>query len=420
MTIIKRLCALILLALSISACIFGERITISNPKDIMADETCIDSFSNYAFSTPDIDGPVQEEYLPGMPWHIVSEIPAEVQGLEHRIAAVRSMEGEIEIWTQLYDPSEIYSANDSRDGFWVYKVIEDSWQRVPSEIEGGNIFVDQLFVTDDGGIWGRNVWARDRNLNGSPLLSLYNDTSNKFVPVSGTADIPNGLIDSRPGHTQWPEWDVILLDPSNTFWIFVAQDRIYHYDPSNSIVTRYSSLAEISRIAQVTSSPDGSMYFRAQTDDLILRDGQIFHFSPKTDEIKPILLPQQRWPSTGSILVDHTNKLWLGVFGWQDSDGNWETLHPQMEKFLRLNRDNALWRYYQPPSILMESSDGRLWFGIPRSEEWRTLRSGLAWYDPNRNIGCWFTTEGINVVEAPDTTLWLIANRKLYRYSIDQ
>lgn len=248
------------------------------------------------------------------------------------------------------------------------------------------------------------------NFNGNPVLSRYNDTTNQFEPILDTSQIPNGKVDAQQNTTQWPEWDTILLDSSNIFWFFVFEDGIFSYDPSLSIVTRHVSLVNFPKIKQLTLAMDGSILFQVQTGEYTLRDGQIYRYQPKTDEVKSILLPQERWPATNSILTDHTGRLWLGVFGWQEPNGEWKPLHPKMDEFIQLNQNLPLWQYYQPPSVSMESSDGRMWFSIPRSTEWKTLRSGIASYDPISNEGCWFTSEGFNVAEDSNKTIWLIAD----------
>ena len=259
--------------------------------------------------------------------------------------------------------------------------------------------------------------GKNTDYNGSPVLSRYDNSTNRFEPIPATSLIPNGIVDTQRNTTQSPEWDAILLDSSSVFWFFVYKDGIFSYDANTNEVRRHTSLVDFPKITQLTLATDGSIFFRVQTAEYTLRDGQIYRYTPKTNEIKPIPLPRKRWPAANSIFADHTGRLWLGALGWQETNGEWKSLHPQPDKLIRLNRDLPLWIYYRPPSVFMESSDGRMWFSIPRSEEWRTLRSGIAWFDPDTNEGCWFTSEGFNVAEDSTKTMWMIAGRKLYRYS---
>jgi ligand-binding sensor domain-containing protein len=64
---------------------------------------------------------------------------------------------------------------------------------------------------------------------------------------------------------------------------------------------------------------------------------------------------------------------------------------------------------WKSPTILMESSDNRLWF---ESE------NGLVWLDPSEGKWCWFTTVQSNIVEDEEHNLWMIANEKLYKYPL--
>jgi hypothetical protein len=109
---IVKLGFLLALAHLLSACSYVRRIEISVPVTDQAQERCIDSFDNFAFSTPDIDGPTQEIFLPEEPWQEIVILPDEVRGDDYRIAAIRSASGEVEIWSQPYRPSEIYSIDD--------------------------------------------------------------------------------------------------------------------------------------------------------------------------------------------------------------------------------------------------------------------------------------------------------------------
>lgn len=416
---INNLTFFLIFVFSLSACSCGRRIEISEPVTTLANETCLDTFDSFAFSTPDIDDPSQELFLPGEPWQKVDILPQEIQSKNYRIAAIRSVSGGVEIWAQPYRPSEVYSTDDHTKDFWVFKTHEKIWHKVHSQLDGSDIFVDQLFVLKDGSIWGRNVWKKTENHNGSPVLSRYDETINQFKPITDTSQIPNGKVNIQRNSTQWPEWNSIILDSKDIFWIFVNEDKIFSYDPSINEVKRHASLAKFPKIMQLDLATDGSILFRVLTTEYTLHDGQIFRYIPKTDEIKPIILPQEPWPAPNSILIDQLGRLWLGVFGWQEPTGEWKPLHPKIDDFIPLNRDSSLWQYYQPPSVFMESSDGRMWFSIPRSDEWKTFRSGIAWYDSIKNEGCWFTSEGFNVAEDSHNNIWLIADGSIYRYSLD-
>lgn len=407
------------LAFMVCSCSFEKRIQIQEPLTARANETCIDSFDNFAFSTPGIDDPLQETFLPGTPWQEENILPPEAQDREYQIGAVRTLSDDIEIWLQPYHPGGFYPSGTALlYNYWVFNTKSRDWRKISSQAAESKVFVDRLFVTRDGEIWGRNVWDETDHLTNSPALSRLNDLSNRFEPAAETSKIPNGVFISPSNVTPRWVWGTILLDTNNIFWFFVIHDGIYSFDPVGLSVKRHIPLENISEITQLALSPDGSIYILTTTGDYLLNTGQIYQFFPGNNSIEPISPKQVDWPAANSILVDHKDRLWLGVFGYRSPDEKWVPFHPKIEEFNRLNQNLPLWRFYQPPMILMESSDSRLWFSIPRSEGWKTLRSGLAWYDPGTNQGCWFTTEGSNVAEDAQRNLWLLARSKLYRYAV--
>jgi len=407
--------------ISLTACVLQRQITITKPVTIQAQESCIDSFDNFAFSTPDIDGSEQEKILPGNQWVIEALLPEEARNERYKIAATRSFNNTVQIWLQPVEQVGVYEeSGENKRNYLIYDTGLKRWINVPASIEKTNIFVDRIFIGSDGKVWGRNVWNYPANIAEIPALSRFNEINHRFEFESITSQIPNGLFDSKDkSHTPIPNWNEVLLDANNVFWIFAHQDAIYSYDPDNQSVIRHVSLEEFSVVRDLALAPDGTIYFRnldIRTEGVYLKKGQIYQYFPRSEEIKAIQLPKERWPAANSILVDKSGRLWLGVFGWKNPNGEWNAFHPQMDAFIQLNKYLPLWKYYQPPTLIMESSDGKLWFAIPRSEEWKTLRSGIAWYDPRTNEGCWCTTEGDNVDEDITRTVWLTAGDNLYRY----
>jgi len=67
---------------------------------------------------------------------------------------------------------------------------------------------------------------------------------------------------------------------------------------------------------------------------------------------------------------------------------------------------------YQTPEVILESSDGRIWF----------LHSynGMITLDPSTGTWCWFTTYQSNIVEDTDHNLWMIADNKLYKLPLGE
>ncbi len=415
-------CLLMLLALSnLSAC--ATRVEVTDPVTILPDGPCIASFDAFAFSTPDLDGPTQEVILPLEPWQVETSLPETAYPDQFRVGAVRTFGDAIEVWLQI----PVWFSEVRPYRFLVYRSDTKAWRDISPQIENGLDIVDRLFVSEDGAIWGRGrtswgseLWPEERDLVGKPALSRYNETTQHFEHVQTTDEIPIGRMDTRDTNAI-THWNEVLMDSRGVFWFFVFKDAIYSYNPASQEVARHAELSEFDAIHQIALAPDGSIYFTSYgaQDVHYLQDGQIFQFLPATGEIKPVEIPRQRWPPVAWILVDHSGRLWLDTFGWREPDGEWHRFHPQMSRFMRVNAFLDLWKYYWPPRVFLESSDGRLWFRIDRSSDQRAYKTGIAWYDPETREGCWFTSEGTNIFEDGRQVLWLATAGKLYRYPLE-
>lgn len=140
----------------------------------------------------------------------------------------------------------------------------------------------------------------------------------------------------------------------------------------------------------------------------------LFYYAPG-EEISKISWPKREWPNFTNQLVDSSNRLWLDAVGLYN-DGEWELLFPH--PIIYFLRSKILSPYGSPSAnIIMESSDGRLWFY--RAYESPKYPQGTAWYDPNTGKGCWFTTNIFtNIAEDGNQNLWLILDGQLYRSNI--
>jgi len=66
--------------------------------------------------------------------------------------------------------------------------------------------------------------------------------------------------------------------------------------------------------------------------------------------------------------------------------------------------------------LFFESSDGTLWF-----KKLTLHASGIAWYNPEIERGCWFSGQIGNIVEDQNSILWLVTTfpeSKLYSLKI--
>jgi streptogramin lyase len=330
---------------------------------------------------------------------------------------VSKSDGNYEVWILRSWTDEAVSGSDYKYiEILVYSTAEKEWKTVSARINDIKAIVGELFVGKDGSIWARNyggdfitifeppfqvgisVYSQDPQSLSMPSLSKYDEQNARFEPQSNTG----GMISTKIGVEQ----NKVLFADNGIFWFFVQNDGIYSYSPVTQTTKRYADLPENKLVGSIALASDGSIFFS---------DGfsSVYRFFPSTGDIKKIggtPLPfDNALPSTfRDILVDHTNRLWLGNVGWVEPDEytTWYQLVPS-PVFITDKVDNLPIRQWEKPRLILESSDGLLWY---------KSSNGMVWLNPQKEEWCWFTTEQSNIVEDQQHNLWMIANGKLYKY----
>ncbi len=291
----------------------------------------------------------------------------------------------------------------------IYRPLSKEWDYVPDIVEGTNIFIGEIFQTSDGTVWGENKWwGDDVSPKRGSALSKFNDQMGQFEFASGALEIPYIGQYSSTGFE-------ILLDKQDVFWFLLENDGIYRYDPLTTITSKQADLSNIIPTG-ATLAIDGSIYFEDLTYDKFvaadpmysLYDGLVYQFFPDTGELVKIETPSGPWPM-GRIFVTETNHLWFGAVGYKNlNDGSWHLLHPDSDYHFEL----GYWSH--SPKIILESSNGLLWFN-----KYTDMYVGTAWYDPETGDGCMFTNIEANIIEDDQQQLWMFVDGKLYRYQLE-
>lgn len=379
---------------------------------------CIKSFQEFAYSRPDLY-PQIEIVLPSAPWEIEAKVP--LQKIENyqvagsQVAASRSIDGKREIWLiQTLSPTN-ESNQQYTNNFLVYQTELQNWETILAEIEDSGLFVDDIFVTSDGSIWGKTVWdiTHERtDLEKAPVLSKFNENTRRFEFAKGVLEIPWTLFSY--GSFPWPE---IVVDNKDVFWIFSENDGIYRYDPISQRTDKQADLLGLD-VTEIALSPDGSIYFKVYSEKIYsqesffrLLDDMLYQFIPETKEIVSLKIPEEPWLIFSGMLIGHDNKLWLGAIGYREPEDNWHLIHPNPENMFVGAGDI----YQAPPFIILESSNGILWY---RNFLYDERADGTAWYDPQTREGCMFTNIAANIIEDPKQQLWLVADGKLFKYQL--
>jgi len=392
--------------------------TASTPVSKLPNESCIASFDVFAFTIPNLLGPDQEKILPLTPWKVQTTLPETQDPRLIETETVRISAAGLEVWIKKSPPTYYFEGLDEPFLYFVFQPDTGRWRTISAQVEDSQAFVDSLFVDKNGAIWGRNVWAYDNLDTHYPVLSRFNEEKQRFEFEETVKEIPHGWLPNSSS-TRYPSWDKVLLDEKGIFWIFVSQDAIYSYDPNIRIVVRHADLSQYKNIGTATFDQNGNIFFTQRLLSETLEPEGILEFNPATESIKALEISEETWLVPGNILVDESGRLWLDAFGFQEPNGIWITLNPRMRDFVKKIVQEDLWTEYYPPSIFMESSDGRLWFGIGRSREKPNFRTGIAWFNPETKEGCWFTSEGSNIVEDPQHRLWMVVDNNLYTYLLN-
>ncbi len=394
----------------------GVKSTASTPIGTDVSQ-CMQSFDEFAYGGPGFWPQRQTEYvLSG--WQQVSTVPPGPSNMQ-----VEYPTFSVELSREFHEEQEIWVSGVGQEGaIWlIYKPESQEWESIPRRIGNTVLYSGDLFLAADGTIWSRTQWyphAVSINIETVSVLSIFNEDTRRFE----TADVPVEIPVSRETEYYYGQavlpWPEIILDEQNVFWILVNFDGIYRYDPVMQTVERVVNLAN-TPINEAALSTDGSMYLSKPNENanitktlVTLTQGMLLHFKPGSDNIETIKTPDEEWPVFSGMLVDHTGRLWLGSIGYRDLNDTWHLIHSNTEEFF----DNAGDPSWATPKLILESSDGRLWYT-------RYLDGGgegVAWYDPEVNDGCLILGHSSTVIEDSKQQLWMVANGKLYRYSLNR
>lgn len=383
-------------------------------KTAVSNGECIESFDAFAYNVPELsDKLFKEKILPLAPWQFETLIPDPPQNdVQEKLGVMmaRIAEGRVEIWVI----RSMWYGNWNGDDyitenlveFWIYRPDTKEWKVIPADIEDTGVWVDQLFETKDGTVWGFNKWNPSNKfpLDNIPVLSIYNEKTERFEFKRDVVEFPAALKGSN-GYRNWP---IVILDQKGVFWIFIQRDALYSFDPATQVIIKHFDIAIVQEAAL---APDGRIYFKRISVSLdgSLQDNKIFQFIPETGEVTSLELPLERWPY-GEIMVDQDGRLWIGTIGWRELDGTWHLMHPNPVDYFSNIYTNPRWI---TPYIILESSNRILWL-----QKYSDVHDGTAWLDPQTGEGCWFTNLLVSIVEDPDHNLWLVADGKLYKYAL--
>jgi hypothetical protein len=344
---------------------------------------------------------------PPSPWHDEALLP-EIGKLnlgeywEQPIVDIiqtRRIKDYTEIWVRI----PVRGA-EQQDYVAVYRTDTQDWEIIPEQIQ-------TLIVGKDGSLWGTRYYNYTDTLNESinnGVLFKFDEKERIFSPVKDVQHLPPRVQEDGIDY-----YSKVLLDTEGIFWIVVPNDAIYSYDPAVGKVKRWIDFPHVFTDAKI--APNGSIYIYINT--YTYQSGTAYstrilkQFNPKTGVMDTTDLNYvlESSPGVGNILTDHLGRVWLDNVAYQDENGEWYQIQRSPLFISHLSESYNDYKY-KNAMIILESSDGRIWF-LHRD-------NGMISLDPQKGEWCWFTTYKSNIVEDSENNLWMIADGKLYKNAL--
>lgn len=382
----------------------------NNQRPEKHESQCFGSFRTFAYSVPDKNAPPLGKTLPQDSWNVDALFP--IPSNDQTLVAV-------ETTRFINDYSEIWLKKDTSYGisqpttheYMTYQTDSKTWTTISAQVDDTEIYVQKLFVAKDGSIWGQNAWPTYSDFSGVAILSKYEEKEERFKFDTNVVAIPAAWRDSDG----YDYWSSMLIDQEGIFWIFANKVAIFSYDPVSRQIKRHAEIPDL-LVSHVALAPDHKIYLARQWESLVvsIQDKEIWEFNPQTGDLKNLGTPAEPWPAYNNILVDHSGRLVLGAVGWRNENDTWHRIYPNPLAYFWKMKWQGDYRWYAP-ELILESSDGRLWF---RKKLDDGVSWGMAWLNPQTMSGCWFTTIDTNIVEDQKRNLWMASDGKLYKYSI--
>jgi hypothetical protein len=400
-------------------CVFSVQAKLQLP------DSCYASFQDFAYRAPLLDRdqmstPLLPDWLPEA---TLPSLPEDGTVRFEIPVATTQLQGNIEIWIRSF---RSFASPTQSDHFLVYRPLNQTWETISSNIEGTNVYVDNLYVLRDGSVWGRTNWnSRETtaSLTSIPALANFNTVTRRF-------EFSNGVVEvARQGQSIQTNALYVVEGMDGEFWLFTTEGHIYLYSTTQQLSQKVADLSTLPPVQQPTSSllrsaalaDDRMLYFQTYSSPLLsppyrVHQNTLYQLDTTTYLIQPVVLPESPWPIFSGILVDQSERLWLGATGYRSSSQSWTLIHPEASTFFDLIDGGGFSYLWAPAALTYESSDGRLWFN--RFLDTSGWGEGLAWLDPATNQGCLITNRYTTIVEDKVGRLWFIADRNLYMQTV--
>lgn len=377
---------------------------------------CLEDFNTFAYTISRSEK--QNRIPPLSPWKFSSTVLEDFSNgkiIRHlEPIGSRKLRGEIEIWIKC-----IFSYSQTSDSeniaFLIYYPSTNSWKTIPATLQNSEFNVLDVFISANGlAVGNTNVCDIKSNetINVSDFFVGFDNIESSFSK-SGES-ISNQMLDRKVCGKK-----VIYVQSSDKeyIWLFLSNLGIYKLNTTNfslEVVIKNDNF----QFTNAVKGEENQIYFTLFSEQIYEKEnflkivkGTLYSFNTKNYKITEIPIPENPWPIYSKILTDSRNNLWFDSIGYRSSTGSWVELLPKFSDYFSNSGD----LYWSVPQVVIESSDGRIWFtkyldGDIRGE-------GTAWYDPSTKKGCMFTNYSSKIIEDKEKTLWMVAENSLYSLS---
>lgn len=345
-------------------------------------EKCISPVVNLAFPREEASAPQNNEALLPMGWAEITTLPNELYD------KVNDLSLELIRWQDNHDEIWVFSDQYA----FIYRPDMATWVRGPIIPFAGAH--RNVAMTEDGTIWYGSSDNRDPY-----LIYRYEESNGQF----------KSAVEKRGAFTSAYVVD-LEVDHKGLLWLLVHESEnnndivsLYSFDPVKSELLRHISDVVYSNIVIAN---DDSVYAMKTVDKLM-------HYFPATKQSETYDLPTDN-DSAGnpvSLYLDGRSRLWVSDRGWFDFSSNenplWFTII-RSPIFIDYIHPHGRYVWFRP-EILLESSNGLLWFASSK---------GTVQLDPATGQWCLFTTYASQLLEDHNHNLWMLINGALYNYHL--
>lgn len=356
---------------------------LSNTK---VDDGCIPPSETHTYALSESDPlPTPRAAVLPIGWREISRIPEEFTGDFAYIQFMRTNSGRDELWISI-----------EGDAYFIYHTDTQEWERTLTPPGS------RILLGSNGSIWSLVYTGKESVSN----LYQLDEKAQQYVSINDE----DGVL--QTGNIYSP----IIFDSAGVLW-FLFQKHEFIGDSNFSLYSFNPS----TRQAEHHSIGNGFDSLAIDKEDniyLLQNRSRLVKYSPKTGVLHSVDMPVYAENGT-SLFIDSKERLWVSdITRFDEAVSNPEigspTLIPRSPIFIRLFASYGRFIWFRP-QINVESLDGRLWY------------DGQAWFDPDKEEWCLFTTYETKlgfsyyksqIVKDSKQNLWMIADGRLFMNKI--